>query len=597
MSSATPSVHESHPSSEADSVGGQNIETLNITSPQAAQAEAPTRAEDPYLFHPNPGFDNMNGYPFTFGTDLPAPPKPFARDSRVFTSSTDMSTESSRIIRNRLSGVSASYMKQVTALVKKLTVKSSSDLAEPTPFGYRKFSSNFHPRGSHAAGTMPEAAFALPGDFLIASQYQRICRCQRHLRDSSVLCWCAIMDEAEGFSSVNINELLAKDMTEMDLCAPDCFGNTRLHLLAACDHTPERLLSIIPRCADPFVVNSANQTLLQVLSPAWFTNLQNHVAPLRVLLRSQRGRLADVVKIRDPYGSTFLHRLHDHVKDESVFHTVLQEVGLDLQLPRDAFDNKARILENGHGLPPRRAGTFALSPLLEDNPEEDQFTRHHSQLLKIVTSAGDDPSIEDDKGRNALHCIAEAILNVEDLVQGQAPRRGSKRKHGKEEAESVTERRLETVERLIVSGVDVNHYDRDGNTVLIAFINHLDDDKDKGLDKIFDALLNAGASINARNQHGETALLVSARLGRKTALTKLLERGANVHVRDADGRGIIDLIDHHLIAAKNNLAQYGRLEACMSLLSGKRSDEFGFGIVPHPSLLDEWCLPHAKPQQ
>ena len=607
LPSVTPNANDSRTPSEADSLRAQHLEPLVIPSPQATEPE--TAAQPSVRFYATLETLNMNGYPVDQAGQLPPPPKLFARESRVFTSSTDMSTESSLAIRNRLSGYSTGYMKHVTALVKKLTVRSSSDLADVPPFGSRRLSENFHPRGSHAAGTMPEAAFALPGDFLIASTYQRICVCHRHQRESHVLCWCAITDdvsEADGFSSLNAHDLLLGDMTEADLCTQDWFGNTRLHLMAALDRNPERLLKLIPNIANPFVRNSANQTFLHVLSDVWFTGLQNSLAPLRVLLRSQQARLHLIVNIRDSYGTTFLHRLHDHVKDEALFSNVLQSVGLSTILLRDAFDNKAHVLEGGsHFLPPRRAGTFALSPLVEDNSAEDQMTRHHEQLLRILVGAGEDPVIEDDRGRNALHCSAEAIMSVNDMVQGKGQRQGQgargggrKRKHGEEDVKSAMANRLETVTVLIMSHVDVNHYDKDGNTVLMAFVSLLDDDaddKDKNLGKIFDALLNAGALIDARNRNGETALLVAARLGRKTALTKLLERGANVHVRDAEGRGILELIEHNLRCVKRDLLQYGRLEACMSLLSGKRREEFG--IRKEPSLLDEWSITRPPPKR
>ena len=158
--------------------------------------------------------------------------------------------------------------------------------------------------------------------------------------------------------------------------------------------------------------------------------------------------------------------------------------------------------------------------------------------------------------------------------------------------------RLSLVQGLLSppSVVDVNHYDRRGQTVLTAFVVHIADDQEdkaKSLVAILETLLSAGARIEGRNRRGETPLLVAARLGRKIALTALLDHGANVHARDAAGRGVLDVLDMQCRRqGRHNVALYGRLEACRVLLTSIK--QLPLGVKQRPSLMDEWTIIHRR---
>jgi len=105
---------------------------------------------------------------------------------------------------------------------------------------------------------------------------------------------------------------------------------------------------------------------------------------------------------------------------------------------------------------------------------------------------------------------------------------------------------LRHLNALLQASVSATHFSKLGTTPLMAFIEHIPDDYDdkaKTLRMIFKTLIQDGASIEARNRQGETALLVAARLGRKVALATLVEMGANIHVRDIQGKGVLDVLD------------------------------------------------------
>jgi ankyrin repeat protein len=356
--------------------------------------------------------------------------------------------------------------------------------------------------------------------------------------------------------------------------------------------------------------NSAGQTFLHVLNIEWFSDLTSLSAPLKQLLAYLRDTAPDMVYLQDVYGRTFFHRVHSLIRDSEILDGILSPFNPALSSRRDAFGFNPLANTNlgGEGpfIPPRRLGL--LTPLPEERPgssrgrspqtsrEEDAFVAYHARLLQIIQASYDNPRIEDEEGRNGLHCLAEGILNQQTMDEQRTAKstgRALKRKYDRHTPEGGSEgplaSRLRHLQGLLRSRppLDVNHYDKAGNTVLGAFIAHLPDDQEdkaKSLSTVLETLIGAGARVEGRNRRGETPLLVAARLGRKIALTTLLERGANVHVRDVDGRGVLQVIDATCRAARDDVALYARLEACRVLLTGRRD----WGVVQCPTVLQEW---------
>lgn len=110
----------------------------------------------------------------------------------------------------------------------------------------------------------------------------------------------------------------------------------------------------------------------------------------------------------------------------------------------------------------------------------------------------------------------------------------------------------------------------------ILFLPDSADDKSKTLLALLETLIRHGARLEAHNRLGETVLLMAARLGRKVALTTLLEHGANVHVRDVYRRGVLEIVDRTVRKrGRGDVALYARLEAVRVLLTGRRE----WGVV------------------
>ena len=436
------------------------------------------------------------------------------------------------------------------------------------------------------------------------------------------------------------------DPSPLNLSMRDRFGNTPLHLFAAREGFQMELLGMAATSEILAATNTGGQTFLHVLEPSWFLGLEDQYAPLHQLLARVRSRQPEVVYMRDVYGRTFFHRLHTLLSDADVAAGLARPYDAFALSRRDAFGTQPLALPLALASP-HASGN--LSPLEDEGggspfANEDAFIRHHEALLRIVTASDSRPTVEDPEGRNGLHCLAEAIIDKKIMDEHRnALSTGRPVKRGKLDKKAAARRgggsggavsgpssssasisaasaaaasasagaatsdtsddgtpatphlatRLRLVQGLLAppAVVDVNHYDGRGDTVLMAFVTHLPDDQEdkaKNLATILEALIAAGARVEGRNRRGETALLAAARLGRKIALAVLLEHGANARARDAEGRGVLDLLDGQCRAATADVTLYGRLEACRVILTGKRQEQLGVQL--RPTVADEWSV-------
>lgn len=555
-----------------------------------------------------------------FQLPFPRPP----RNDTVFTTSTQMSTDSIKSLRNRIS-VSTVFAKQVSVLMSRLTIgNSENDGNSPcrTPSDFPMHQSPV------STGPTPHPGLAVPGDFMISRKYMPQCHAQKHFATSSgeggVPCWCTIADETadlpEAFyitdRGADCDRAASIRQGSADASSADQFGNTPLHLFAAWDNqigieTTFQLLE--SGRADPSKVNSAHQTFLHVLSPMWFFGTNDLSVPLYRLLNFLYARHKNLIYAPDVFGRTFFHQLDRFVHDPQVIENITQHYWS--AIPRDAFDVKPPSHATDTSFaPPRRTGTTALSPLAEEAPEED-FTSRDMGLVSIVNEAYNNPFLEDNEGRNGLHCLAEMPFITSNPSSpdpntpnpSQPPNtntKGSlKRKHGRDDAERIKPitQRLSVLSGLLTpvkqtAPPDVNHYDHKGNTVLIAFAGQLSDDQDdksgQHIGRILDLLIDNGAILDARNRQGETALLVAAKRGNKHVVSKLLDKGANLHARDKRGRAIMAIIDAQIALCSKDLPSYGRLEAVRAAVLAKKLEEKG--VEDEPTFVDEWTWPSRR---
>ncbi len=96
---------------------------------------------------------------------------------------------------------------------------------------------------------------------------------------------------------------------------------------------------------------------------------------------------------------------------------------------------------------------------------------------------------------------------------------------------------LEAVERLLADGASVDARDETGKTALIAaaYRNHL---------RVADALIAAGADVNIQDRTQQSAYLITTSDGFLELLRLTLQNGADVHSKDSyNGTGLIRAAD------------------------------------------------------
>lgn len=560
----------------------------------------------------------------------------------------DNSHLGAREVQRRVSDCSTIYARQISTMLRRFSISSTSDgegedqKSEHRPSSFiGSLTGSPGPSGDVGEGmsrTPPNPAYALPGDYLGAHKWR--CTDISNPDHAAGRCWCSVARETSSIAdSWFLPTGQLSDHGRAVLTNPaaaivflgDHFGNTPLHLIASLEGYRQVLFEMVFHGANTRATNKGYQTFLHVLNEEWFSDLASPSAPLKHLLDFLRESAPDLVYETDLYGRTFFHRAQSFIANPDELARFLSPFNLVGVSRRDAFGSNPLDNTQFHPATPQQGNLtrfeeeacspgagFGGSRLSERGPPsaDEVLARYHGQLVRVINEAYyHDARVEDSEGRNGLHCLAEAIINKQTMDEQavMATGRSLKRKvdltdmvfapptstmvtssgassASRSTAEGNLPARLSYLENLttraLTHPVDINHYDKHGNTVLMAFITHISDDQDdksKTLVAILETLVNEGARLEARNRRGETALLVAARLGRKAALTTLLENRANVYARDVKGRGILEIVDETCRGARD-VALYARLEACRALLTGSR----GCGVVLKPTALMEW---------
>ncbi|MBP6870318.1 ankyrin repeat domain-containing protein [Candidatus Babeliales bacterium] len=110
-------------------------------------------------------------------------------------------------------------------------------------------------------------------------------------------------------------------------------------------------------------------------------------------------------------------------------------------------------------------------------------------------------------------------------------------------AEAIYDGNVEKVESLLKKGIDVNFHSLDGGETFLIFTaiaGQYVNDKIL-LDAIVKLLLDYGANIEDRDNHGNTALLMAAYCGQETMVKLLLDYGANIQAQDNNANTVLTL--------------------------------------------------------
>ncbi|KAI0130756.1 ankyrin [Daldinia grandis] len=578
-----------------------------------------------------PSFENIKQEPSYHSPEIgvnhfswtPSGPNTSRRDTGL-TNSTETSMSSS--FQEKLSTVSRDQAKGAWSVLKRFTFPKDPDIHRGTSFSpvFPQGPQIFPPHDEPATRGSSSAKYALPGDFLNADLFNRGNTCGTGSPSHETeTCWCRIINELR--SPYEIWPITNGHPTIQDISSNqirDAFGNTIFHWLASATEDRSYFLNIIAQALSHntliHATNTAGQTFLHLLHHSWFED--------EVLLEWLLNMLKDAnfnILATDVYGRSFFHLLQNRRRDSIRVPAHLFD--WELLRRRDAFGVKpmgsrvkqsepsiVQSMPRANPLSARSSNAEFLPTFLEIPSERgvDARIRSQAELLRIVVdaikvdsvnSANQNSLSEDLHGRNALHALAEVELDIERVQHPTDDnQRHKKRKYKEEEGEprpesSHNSKRLEFLEGILSTSVDVNHYDNRGQTPLMAFIALRPEDSrsDKeDMERSIRKLFEAGANLEKRNREGKTALHVAACSGKKVALKELLQLGANPYVRDACGLSVLAAIDELWAQTERDGIITARLEACRGVFTSMVQPD-----AQEPSIVQEWGVrrPAARP--
>jgi ankyrin repeat protein len=124
---------------------------------------------------------------------------------------------------------------------------------------------------------------------------------------------------------------------------------------------------------------------------------------------------------------------------------------------------------------------------------------------------------------------------------------------------------------------------RCGDSALITFVKHWPEEDELEMASTIKKLIEAGAEVHMRDRNGDTALAIAARRGIRPAVVALLSFGANVNSRSYNGTGILSQATQQLELAKKHEegSRYAMILSCIALLTDH-------GAKEKPTVYDEW---------
>ena len=270
------------------------------------------------------------------------------------------------------------------------------------------------------------------------------------------------------------------------------------------------------------------------------------------------------VNARSNYGLTPLTIAaapqYDHPVRELAIVKLLLEGGAEVD-GRDSNGRTPLALSAGHSYKPDIVALLLDHGAEVNAPDRNGVTplmlavheRGFPEIVKLLIEKGAQVDARSNNGSTPLHRAAQASISNRYLSPHIFLACSSFHPDKDRDIEEVRKRPLEMIQLLLENGAQVDARDENGNTSLIVAA--------KGTDRpeIIQLLIEKGAEVKARNNDGSTALMVAARgagsggniLGETGALLGgdiielLLDKGANPLAKDASGMKAIDHARHN----------------------------------------------------
>jgi ankyrin repeat protein len=451
----------------------------------------------------------------------------------------------------------------------------------------------------------------LPGSFHTYCVTQINKNSLKRCRHDGLLCEHTDPDTLRFFvSHLDSGKILYSRLKHRGITEVDRFGNSVLHVAASLNCPVKYIIELIELKANINATNAAKETFLHLVSAA--DQADDICSLLEILSRNgfnfgqhdQHGQTSlhlltrpwlprdYLIKVfrkvhslgfilpttRDNHGFTILNQMR-HVGTHALGFDPDEDIEYNLSLgPTCHTQGNLHAAESSsesvHQLHLRQQTQNCIRTM------DDFQLKHQNDLLAIITMAQHQPWVEDSKGRNGLHCLAEATLDLHEYNDTTSYTQSTK----DENCGNGNTKRDRYLEGMLAAGVNPNNYDKEGNTPLMAFIIHTrDGEDDDTITRILTRLMQAKAFLHRRNRQGETALHLAIKLGRRAATKFLLQNGSHVFARNKKGMGVLEVGSEAGEESGHDEALYAQILLCMSLAARA-------GAVTSPTIVQEWSL-------
>ena len=353
--------------------------------------------------------------------------------------------------------------------------------------------------------------------------------------------------------NANVIKVLLKNRADLDIANAD--GDTCIHVVARRDYSKDIIHTMVNHGANVNTKNMFNET------PLMKANKNGNIDATKELLNAGADHT-----ILDGFGDTWIHQSIDGGYRQELIQTMIDH-GADVNAINKRNETAfMKACKTGNVDAIKLLLSVGANPNIENDDGETWI--HHTvignwsrevlqvviahggdvnaatkgnitalmlasrtgnaDVINVLLAAGADPNITDADGYTCLHDAIDVGCTKETLtafINHGANIHAANKKGVTPLMGAVWKGNIDAIKVLLTAGADR----KDCDTCLHSAI------RNKCGKEILQRVISHGADVNAKNEHGVTALGVACQMGNKDAINELLKAGADPNIVDEAG--------------------------------------------------------------